>query len=76
MECSFYPVHKQANVHTWPQLVAQWVRRCPVHQKFAGLIPGESTCPGCRLHPRQRLCRRQPIAVFVSASLPFLFKKQ
>lgn len=24
----------------------------PVHQKVAGLIPGQDICSGCRLHPR------------------------
>ena len=28
-----------------------WLECHPVHQRVAGLIPGQGTCLGCRLHP-------------------------
>ena len=54
--------------------VSQWIEHQPVSGKVAGLIPSQSTCPGCRPGPRLGVCKRQLIDVslahcYFSASL-------
>lgn len=44
--------HKSKHSHSRPGWGGSWIGCHPMHQRVAGLISSQDTCPGCRLNPQ------------------------